>query len=80
MSPEGYPPPAALLPNSQWFIWEEILVAWFSDTEFFDISAAPEAGYELRLNDAAEGSTIYLGDSDTISQAQERARAYLGGS
>ena len=52
------------------------LLVWVNDTEFFDICPAGNS-LELRLNNAVDGSVIYLGDSDTVGQAIIRARLYL---
>ena len=53
------------------------LMGWVNGVEFFDISLSPEGALELRINNVAEGTTLYLGDHISVGRAIVYARKYL---
>lgn len=59
------------------------LLAWVDDTQFYDIRPGGKSentdsvSLELRFNNVADGSVLYLGDCATVGTAIVRARKHL---
>lgn len=65
------------LSMADWIVTGNEVIAWINDLEFFDISFDVVAEtFALRINHVALVSTIYLGESDSFTEAVGRARAY----
>lgn len=63
---------------TDWLVAGRELIAWVGDLEFFDIVYADRTDtYQLRINHVGTATTLYLGDSDTLEQAQSRAGDFL---
>ena len=61
-----------------WIVTGNELIAWINDLEFFDITPTPKTGtFGLRINHLALAATVYLGESDTVVQATQRAQQHL---
>ena len=70
---------APKLSYEQWQVVDKTtLLVWIDDTQFFDISPAGNS-LELRLNNAVDGSVLYLGDCISVGHAIVRARRHLEG-
>ncbi|QDH91702.1 hypothetical protein SEA_PHRAPPUCCINO_24 [Mycobacterium phage Phrappuccino] len=65
------------LDTKDWKINGDSLIAWISDTEFFDISPS-EQGHKLTVNHVGHAQSVFLGHYIRISEAQAAARQHIG--
>lgn len=66
------------LTNDEWIVTGHEVIAWISDLEFFDITHDPRIEkFVLRINHIATAATVFLGVTDSLSEAIGRARAHV---
>lgn len=65
-------------PKTEWIVTGNEVIAWINDLEFFDITySADTATFALRINHLATATTIYLGESDSVSEAVRSAALWV---
>jgi hypothetical protein len=67
---------------ADWIVTGREIIAWINDTEFFDISGSVNVidnsqRFELRINNAAAATTLYLGESASVQEAIGWASRHL---
>jgi len=67
------------LTPQDWVVGGREIIAWINDLEFFDITYSGESGtFALRINHVGHVTTVYLGESGSVAEAQARANIHLG--
>lgn len=70
---------SAPISNSDWIVTGNEVVAWINDLELFDITFDGRTQrFALRINNVALAQTVFLGFSDSLSEAMQRARTHIG--
>lgn len=69
---------------ADWIVTGREIIAWVNDIEFFDITGSVNVidnsqRFDLRLNNAAAATTIYMGESASVQEAMNWANRDLGG-
>ena len=65
------------LTAADWIVTGNEVIAWVSGTEFFDIVFDSNTDrFALRINNAATAQTVFLGVSDSLSEAFGRANTH----
>lgn len=71
-------PTTPKLTNDEWIVTGREVIAWISDLECFDITYSERTEkFSLRVNNVATAQTVFLGVSDSLSEAIGRARSHI---
>lgn len=71
-------PTTPRLTNDEWIVTGHEVIAWISDLECFDITYDDRTRkFSLRVNNVATAQAVFLGYSDSLSEAIGRARAHI---